>query len=345
MTSSTKGIPHHAVERHAGEFRPPPTEVGDLFSARARQYAHDRPLQHIHVLEAGCGWGRGLDMGTREHHATGVDLDAPALRSHTRERSDLDAWHLGDLRTVPMPPRAYDIVHAPFLIERAPHAELVLDRFVAALKPGGLLLVRLRDRNTAFGFLDRRLPRWMRRRMWRGLGQPGERPGGAAHPSGEARRAGAQQRGGVRGAPARDGTGTAAAKPGAKPGTTAATKPGTKAGTEPAAGTATKDPVTEAPGGPRPEPAAAPHAAPPPPAIYERVASRQGMRWYCVMRGLVIAEEYTSREGLDALGAGASPVGALCRLVALLSRGRLTAEHSEVTLVIRKPENRFARVI
>ncbi|MFF5260763.1 methyltransferase [Actinomadura viridis] len=352
MTSSTKGIPHHAVERHAGGFRPPPTEVGDLFSARARQYAHDRPLQHIHILEAGCGWGRGLDMGSREHHATGVDLDVPALRARTRERSDLDAWHLGDLRTVPMPPRAYDIVHAPFLIERAPHAELVLDRFVAALKPGGLLLVRLRDRNTAFGFLDRRLPRWMRRRMWRGLGQhpSGERPEGGARPSGEARRAGAQQRAGARGAPARDGTGTAAGtaagtKPPVKATAKAGTKAGTKAGAEPATGTATKDPVTEAAGGPRPEPAATPSAVPPPPAIYERVASRQGMRWYCVMRGLVIAEEYTSREALDALGAGASPVVALCRLVALLSRGRLTADHSEVTLVIRKPENRFARVI
>src|SRR5690606_5107099 len=65
-------------------------------------------------------------------------------------------------------------------IERIPHAELVLDRFVAALKPGGLLLVHLRDRNTAFGFLDRALPRWMhvsgrRRRRTR----PGRGPRGA----------------------------------------------------------------------------------------------------------------------------------------------------------------------
>ncbi|MBX6770054.1 MAG: hypothetical protein IRY90_23360 [Actinomadura rubrobrunea] len=83
----------------------------------------------------------------------------------------------------------------------------------------------------------------------------------------------------------------------------------------------------------------------PPPAVYEKVASRQGMRWYCVMRGLVIAEEYATRASLDALGAGTGLVGGLCRLIATLSRGRLTADHSEVTLVIRKPENRFARVI
>jgi SAM-dependent methyltransferase len=260
MTSSTRGIPRRAAEEQATALRPPPAEVGDLFSARARQYAQDRPLQDVHVLEAGCGWGTGLDLGGHEHQATGVDLDLPALRAHTAARADLDAWHLGDLRTVPMPPRAYDIVHAPFLIERVPHAELVLDRFVAALRPGGLLLMRLRDRDCAFGFIDRTLPRRLRERMWRGL-------------------------------------------------------------TERSAD------------------------VPPPPALYDRVASREGMRWYCAMRGLVIAEEYTSRDGIDALGAGTGLVGMLCRLVAACSRGRLAADHSEVTLVIRKPENRFARVI
>lgn len=143
------------------DLRTPPVNDGDLFSERARQYALEKPLQRIHILEAGCGWGTGLDLGERERLVTGVDMDTPELRAYTCERPDLDTWHLGDLRTVPLPPRAYDIVHASYLIERVPHAELVLDRFVAALKPGGLLLVHLRDRNTAFGFLDRTLPRWL----------------------------------------------------------------------------------------------------------------------------------------------------------------------------------------
>jgi hypothetical protein len=286
MTSSTGGIPRRAAEEQATDLRPPPAEVGDLFSARARLYAHDRPLQDIHVLEAGCGWGHGLDLGGHDRRSSGVDLDTPALRAHTRSRPDLDAWHLGDLRTVPMPPRAYDIVHAPFLIERVTHAELVLDRFVAALRPGGLLLVRLRDRDTAFAFLDRRLPHRLRERMWRGLARRMPRPPlvppAARNPDGAVRR--------------------------------------------------------PDPDGPR-------AGGPPPPAIYDPVASRQGLRWYCVMRGLVIAEEYTSRTGIEAFGAGSRLLTGLCRLVAALSWGRLSADHSEVTLVIRKPENRFARVI
>ncbi|MEU5880194.1 class I SAM-dependent methyltransferase [Spirillospora sp. NPDC047279] len=273
------------------DLRTPPVNDGDLFSERARQYAYDKPLQRVHILEAGCGWGHGLDLGDREHQVTGVDMDTPALRAHTRGRADLHAWHLGDLRTVPMPPRAYDIVHAAYLIERVPNAELVLDRFVAALKPGGLLLVRIRDRNTAFGFLDRTLPRWLRGPVWNRLA-------------------------------ARDTAARDAETGDDKAGDTPARE-------TPAGATANGAPRREAP----------------PPAIYERVASRQGLQWYCVMRGLVIAEEYASRESADALAAGSGLTGALCRLVSAASRGRLTAEHSEMVLVIRKPENRFARVI
>ncbi|MEU4826563.1 class I SAM-dependent methyltransferase [Actinomadura citrea] len=292
------------------DLRTSPVNGGDLFSERARQYALENPLQRIHILEAGCGWGTGLDLGDHEREVTGVDRESPELRAYTCERPDLDTWHLGDLRTVPLPPRAFDIVHASYLIERIPHAELVLDRFVAALKPGGLLLVHLRDRDTAFGFLDRTLPRWLRasgrRRLRPGRAPFAERP----------RRA--------RGAHARVPypAGELGADAGQAPAREVLTAP------EPAAS--------------RPVPVV---RTSPPAAIYDRVASRSGLRWYCVMRGLVVAEEYTSRQALEALGAGTGLADLLCRLVSAVTRGRLTADHSEVTLVIRKPENRFARVI
>jgi hypothetical protein len=268
------------------DLRTPPVNDGEstgprhpirLFSRRASEYAYHKPLQRIEVLEAGCGWGSGLDLGDMDRHVTGVDVDTPPVRAHTRGRADLDAWHLGDLRTVPMPPRTYDIVHAHFLVERVVHAELVLDRFVAALKPGGLLLVRFRDRDSAYGFVDRVLPNWLRTLAWQAL----------------SRRAGDEQ-------------------------------PGVR---------------TDAPEGwPGPD-------GTPSPAVYEPVASLRGMQWYCVMRGLMIAEEYASLDTVAAFGRWSHLVHALCRAVAGMSRGRLTAEHSEVTLVIRKPENRLARVI
>ncbi|MEV4258714.1 class I SAM-dependent methyltransferase, partial [Spirillospora sp. NPDC049652] len=152
------------------ELRTTPVNPGDLFSARIRQYCAERPPQRLQLLEAGCGWGHALDLGNLDAQITGVDLDLPGLRARVRARTDLHTWHLGDLRDVPMPPRAYDIVHAPYLIERLRNAELVLDRIAAALKPGGLLLVRMRDRDTAFGFLDRNVPDPLRRAASRATG-------------------------------------------------------------------------------------------------------------------------------------------------------------------------------
>jgi SAM-dependent methyltransferase len=214
------------------DLRTPPIHDGGLFPARVREYAHERPFQRLAILDAGCGWADEIDLGPAgdsvERAITGVDDDLPALRAHTRTRRDLDSWQLGDLRTVPMPPRVFDVVRASHLIERISHAELVLDRFVAALKPGGLMVVRFRDRDTAFGFLDRRLPHWLRHLLW--------------------------------------------------------------------------------------------HSEQPP----------------------VIAEEYTSRDTMTGFG---RLMRAAFRTLSLLSRNRLTSAYSEVTMVIRKPENRFARII
>ncbi|MGI5326242.1 class I SAM-dependent methyltransferase [Actinomadura nitritigenes] len=315
------------------DLRTPPVNDGDLFSERARQYALEKPLQRIHILEAGCGWGAGLDLGDRDRLVTGVDLESPELRAHACERPDLDEWHLGDLRTVPMPPRAYDIVHATYLVERVPHAELVLDRFVAALKPGGLLLVHLRDRNTAFGFLDRHLPHWMHASGRRRKPRPARAARGA-HARGPAE--------GPAAGPAPEGAADAAAPPSASTAVAVAVPdapdaPGA-AGRPAARRERRRTPAADARAG-------RPRRLQPPPAVYDKVASRQGMQWYCVMRGLMIAEEYTSRQAIDALGAGTGLTDLLCRLVSAASRGRLTADHSDVTLVIRKPENRFARVI
>jgi hypothetical protein len=73
----------------------------------------------------------------------------------------------------PLVPRSVDIVHCALLLERISHAELVLDRLVETLRPGGQLLLQAIDRDCAIGFLDRVLPRPLRALIWRSL-----RPGG-----------------------------------------------------------------------------------------------------------------------------------------------------------------------
>jgi hypothetical protein len=79
--------------------------------------------------------------------------------------------------------------------------------------------------------------------------------------------------------------------------------------------------------------------------VYEQLASARGVQAYALLRGLVIAE----RRALGGLAGGLppGPHGYLAaqKLVARLSRGRLTAEHEEMLYVLRKPESRFARIL
>ena len=236
---------------------------GDLFGRHTRSYAAENSGQQITILQAGCTTAEDLDVeplraaGARLSVSM-IDEDSEVTRAAVAHHQSMSEATLGDLRNVPLPPRAYDIVQCSSLLDRIEHAELVLDRLSAAVKPGGLLLLRIRDRDSAAGFLDRALPGLARRAIWRKR-KPGE-PG--------------------------------------------------------------------------------PHTA-----VYERLASSRGVQAYVLMHGLVIAE----RGALGGLAGGLrrGPHGYLTaqKLVARLSRGRLTSAHEDLLYVIRKPEDRFARIL
>jgi SAM-dependent methyltransferase len=234
-----------------------------LFARYTRGYVTGRAGQQIMILQAGCTTADG-DLGVAGLQAAGADVtvsliddDQPATRAALSMNEGQAGCVQGDLRTVPLPPRSYDIVLCALLLQRIEHAELVLDRLVAAIRPGGLLLLRFSDRDSAAGFLDRVLPAVARRVVWRR-----RRPG----------------------------------------------QPG------------------------------------PYPAVYERLSSVRGVQAYALMRELVIAE----RHALGGRAGGlAEPRGFLAaqKLMAWLSRRRLTAEHEQLLYVLRKPEDRFARIL
>ena len=242
--------------------RPAPAETG-LFARYTRDYVTGHDGHQITILQAGCTTADG-DLGVSVLREAGADIaisliddDQPVSRAAVSADESLAECVLGDLRTVPLPPRSYDIVLCALLLQRIGHAELVLDRLVAAIRPGGLLLLRFSDRDSSAGFLDRVMPLTARTAVWRK-----RRPG----------------------------------------------RPG------------------------------------PYPAVYERLSSVRGVQAYALKRGLVIAE----RQALGGLTGGlADPRWFLTaqKLVAWLSRGRLTAAHEELLYVLRKPEDRFARII
>jgi len=81
------------------------------------------------------------------------------------------------------------------------------------------------------------------------------------------------------------------------------------------------------------------------PAVYDPVASDRGLQAYAVSHGLVIVRRETARTVPGPPGRLTSAIAMARTLVARLSRGRLTDAHDELLYVIRKPEDRFARLV
>ncbi|MEV0195160.1 methyltransferase domain-containing protein [Nonomuraea sp. NPDC050691] len=223
----------------------------DLFVQRLREQWAEQLGRRLDVLVAGCLHDEPATLDRIEARLTGVDEDLPVIRSVTAGRTDLARCLLGDLRSAPIRPRSFDVIQLSFLLERIHHAELVLDRLLQALRPGGLVLLRMRDRRSAYGLCERLAPWWLRRHLSAG-GAPG-----------------------------------------------------------------------------------------PLPAVYEPLTSRDGIHAFCLSRGLMITD--------DEIAASAPPLSPLghaaVTLAARLTRGRCPSTHDEITMVIKKPQNHFARLI
>ncbi len=152
---------------------------GEPFIRATLDYAAERPGHTLTLLQVGATTaGAELDaarlqMAGCDVVVTQIDDDSPAARAALASHPELGVCKLCDLRMASLVPRSVDIVHCALLLERISNAELVLDRLTETLRPGGLLLLQIGDRDCATGFLDRVLPRPLRALMWRAL-----RPGG-----------------------------------------------------------------------------------------------------------------------------------------------------------------------
>jgi SAM-dependent methyltransferase len=152
----------------------------ELFERRIREYASEHDGQ-LKILEAGCGRMWSLHLEGVNYWLTGLDLDERAMKTRMIETGDLDEAIVGDLRTAELPPD-FDIIFSSFVLEHVHGAEQVLDRLVDALRPGGLLLIRIPDRDSVWGFVARTTPHWLhvqyKRRIRRRplAGTPGRGP-------------------------------------------------------------------------------------------------------------------------------------------------------------------------
>ena len=135
----------------------------------------------LDILEAGCGRQPFIRVNV-PHKLTGIDSDAAALEIRHQKHCDLHDVILGDLRTADLSPESFDVIYCSFVLEHIENAELVLENFVRWLKPGGLLILRVPDRDSVWGFVTRHTPLafhvFVRRHLMRqpNAGRPGHAP-------------------------------------------------------------------------------------------------------------------------------------------------------------------------
>jgi SAM-dependent methyltransferase len=123
-----------------------------------KQKAIDR--SPLHILEAGCGQYWHLDLKRIQFTLTGVDIDKGALQLRRTQCNDLNEMIVGDLRSVDLEKNRYDVIYNSYVLEHIDGAERVLDKFANWLKPGGILILRIPDRNSVRGFVTRVTPFW-----------------------------------------------------------------------------------------------------------------------------------------------------------------------------------------
>jgi SAM-dependent methyltransferase len=141
--------------------------------------------REMQILEAGCGRKWVFKMNDIPYELTGIDLDAAALEARKTIQGDLHHAFVGDLRTAQLDSNRFDVIYSSFVLEHVPGAEKVMDNFVRWVRPGGLIVIRVPDRDSIQGFTTRLTPFWFHVWFYRlAMGQPNAgKPGFAPYPT------------------------------------------------------------------------------------------------------------------------------------------------------------------
>jgi ubiquinone/menaquinone biosynthesis C-methylase UbiE len=124
-------------------------------------------VRHLEAVGAGAGW-QCLEVGggggsiaawlARRVGATGhvlvTDIDPRYLAPLEAQGLPNLAIQVHDVERDPLPTSAFDLIHERLVLSMLPTAELTLRKLVAALKPGGWLLVEDYDNR----FINRTFP-------------------------------------------------------------------------------------------------------------------------------------------------------------------------------------------
>jgi ubiquinone/menaquinone biosynthesis C-methylase UbiE len=114
----------------------------------------------LEILEAGCGRYWPFNQCGIRCRLTGVDIDKNSLEIRKSKFDDLDEIIVGDLRNIEIKGKKYDLIYCSFVLEHIDNAHKVLQNFSDWLKQGGIIILKIPDRNSVYGFFTRVTPHW-----------------------------------------------------------------------------------------------------------------------------------------------------------------------------------------
>jgi SAM-dependent methyltransferase len=114
----------------------------------------------IHILEAGCGRRWPYKLEGIPYVLTGVDIDKRALEMRKNTLADLDIAIEGDLTWINLDADKYDVIYCEFVLEHIKRADLVIKNFAKWVKPNGIIIIKIPDRNSVKGYITRITPFW-----------------------------------------------------------------------------------------------------------------------------------------------------------------------------------------
>ena len=112
------------------------------------------------ILEAGCGRRWQLNLSVK-YHLVGIEPDEQALRVRMDSRGDLDEYQVCTIHEAQFPSHSFDVIYCSYVLEHVVGVEAALEQFAKWIRPGGLIVLRVPDSRSVYGFLARNTPHWV----------------------------------------------------------------------------------------------------------------------------------------------------------------------------------------
>jgi SAM-dependent methyltransferase len=128
-----------AYRQWSDTYDEPRNSLFDVDEPLMREILDERPKGT--ALDAACGTGRYAEyLAARGHRVIGVDTSAEMLTRARVRVPEAEFLH-GDLRALPLPDNAVDLVVSGLALVHVPALEPVLAEFARVLRPGGDLVI------------------------------------------------------------------------------------------------------------------------------------------------------------------------------------------------------------